>query len=99
MGGFIVTFTSYHKYTLMVCATIMTAFVGAMAAVQPGETSMASTFIALMSASCGIIETASRSLLPLTCPDEDIGAAIGILGTAGYGSSAVASAHLIKSHT
>lgn len=39
----------------------------------------------------GLFESASRSLLPLSCPDEDIGAAIGVLGTVGYASAAVAS--------
>ncbi|KAJ9635695.1 hypothetical protein H2204_005655 [Knufia peltigerae] len=63
-----------------------------MVSVQPGQTSKAATFVALISGSCGIIESASRSLLPLSCPDEDIGSAIGILGTFGYGSSAVATA-------
>ncbi|KAK6364724.1 hypothetical protein LTS17_011829 [Exophiala oligosperma] len=40
----------------------------------------------------GLFESASRSLLPLSCPDEDIGAAIGVLGTVGYASAAVATA-------
>lgn len=69
----------------------MTACVGATASVEPGQTAKASTFIALGSVALGIIETASRSLLPLSCPDEDIGSAIGIVGTCGYGGSAVAS--------
>lgn len=91
LSGVILAFVTHHKYVFFACCVVMTTFVGVMVSVQPGQTAKAASSVALISGSCGIIECASRSLLPLSCPDEDIGAAIGILGTFGFGSSSVAS--------
>ncbi|KAL6242206.1 hypothetical protein RBB50_010754 [Rhinocladiella similis] len=92
LSGVILAFVTHHKYVFFACCVVMTTFVGVMVSVQPGQTAKAASSVALISGSCGIIECASRSLLPLSCPDEDIGAAIGILGTFGFGSSSVATA-------
>jgi hypothetical protein len=67
---------------------------GAMAAMQPGDEALGCSLMAFAGFAIGVIETASRTLLPLTCPDEDIGAAIGVLGLVGYASASVASMSL-----
>lgn len=45
----------------------------------------------ITSFSIGIVEVAARALMPLSCPDEDIGAALGVLGSVGFATAAVAS--------
>lgn len=91
LSGVIIRYLPYHKQFLILSCIILTAFTGALASVQPGETAKASTLMAFAGLGLGLIESASRSLLPLSCPDEDIGSAIGVLGTVGYACAAVAS--------
>lgn len=91
LGGVILSYKIHHKYVLVAACTILTAMCGSMASVHSGQTVRGCTLIAFAGASIGVIETASRSLLPLSCPDEDIGAALGVLGTIGYAAAAIAS--------
>lgn len=93
-AGFIFTYLQYHKYVLIFACVMLTTFAGAMSSVGPGETAKACALLTFACFGIGLIESASRSLLPLTCPDEDIGAALGVLGTIGYACAAVASKSL-----
>ncbi|KAK6386262.1 hypothetical protein LTS17_001837 [Exophiala oligosperma] len=63
-----------------------------MAGVQPYGQALSCTMIALAGFSVGLVETASRSLLPMSCPDEDLGAALGALGCLGFTTASIGTA-------
>jgi hypothetical protein len=65
--------------------------VGGMVGVQPGSEALSCTLIAFAGFAVGLIEVSSRSLLPMSCPDEDIGAALGTLGAVGFTVASIAS--------
>lgn len=90
-AGLLVHFLPWHRITLVCATALLVTFCGAMLSIKPGEQVKAGFAMGLASYSIGIIEVVARALLPLSCPDEDIGAAIGLLGSIGFGAAAVAS--------
>ncbi|KAJ9646711.1 hypothetical protein H2204_000403 [Knufia peltigerae] len=89
IGGFIFRYCTWHRTILIGSAGILAAFCGAMISVQPGDDKKGPALIAFVMLPIGTIEVGSRALLPLTCPDEDIGAALGALGSIGYACASV----------
>lgn len=70
---------------------MLAAFCGSMASVHPGDDKKGPALVTFIMLPIGIIEVGARALLPLTCPDEDIGAALGALGSIGYACASVGS--------
>ncbi|KAL5362255.1 fungal trichothecene efflux pump [Aspergillus floccosus] len=68
------------------------AFAGAMVSANPGQEAKGIALIFMACFSVGIIETCSFALLPLSLPTEDIGAALGALGSIRSGGASVATA-------
>lgn len=91
VGGFVVPYIKNHRMFLLGSCVVLTATVGGMAGVQPYGQALSCTMIALAGFSVGLVETASRSLLPMSCPDEDLGAALGALGCLGFTTASIGS--------
>lgn len=89
MGGVLYRYCKWHRTILILSSAILAAFCGAMSAVQPGDDVMGPALVSFVMIPIGIIEVGARALLPLTCPDEDIGAALGALGSIGYACASV----------
>ncbi|KAJ5697826.1 hypothetical protein N7488_011510 [Penicillium malachiteum] len=92
VGGVLCRYIKRSRWILMAgCASLLT-FSAAMVSIEPGEQAKG---IGLMFSACfsvGIIETCSLSLAPLTLPTEDIGAAVGALGSIRSGGASAATA-------
>jgi hypothetical protein len=80
-----------HKWAFIFATTIIAATAGSMTTMGPGDFGKGPTLIAFLGFFIGVIETGARALLPLTCPDEDIGAALGAMGSIGYAFASVSS--------
>lgn len=65
------------------------AFCAAMISVNVGDESKGVAFMLLASVNLGILELAAIALAPLVLPTEDIGAAVGALGTIRSGGASV----------
>lgn len=81
-GGLLVHYFRRHHRWILIASTIsLTAFSAAMVSVNLDDRAKGIAFMLLACFSVGIIETASLSLAPLTCPPEDLGVALGTLGS------------------
>jgi hypothetical protein len=80
---------STRTIVIIGCAGLL-AFTAAMVSVQPSTETRAVTFMFLACCSVGIVETCSLSLAPLTCPSEDLGSAVGVLGSIRSAGASVA---------
>ncbi|CAI7580078.1 unnamed protein product [Penicillium manginii] len=92
VGGVLCRYIKQSRWILMTGCASLLAFSAAMVSIKPGEQAKG---IGLMFSGCfsvGIIETCSLSLAPLTLPTEDIGAAVGALGSIRSGGASVATA-------
>ena len=69
------------RYILIASTVTLTAFAAAMVSVGVGESAKGVGLLFVTSFAFGIIETASLSLAPLSCPPEDLGLALGTLGS------------------
>jgi hypothetical protein len=63
-----------------------------MASINPGQQTKGIALMFMACFSVGVIETCSLALAPLACPSEDLGAALGALGSIRSGGAAVATA-------
>jgi hypothetical protein len=68
------------------------AFSAAMVSINPGDEAKGVGLMFMACFSVGIVETCSLALAPLALPSEDIGAALGALGSIRSGGAAVATA-------
>ncbi|KAF2815685.1 uncharacterized protein BDZ99DRAFT_120678 [Mytilinidion resinicola] len=81
MAGPMLHWISYQRGLLFFTCCLLTAMAGAMIAVGPGSVSLD---CGLMLTACwciGVIECIAVVLTPLSCPPEDLGAALGALGS------------------
>lgn len=95
MGGLLLWILRKHKWQLIIYAALITAFTGAMAAATP-ETQPKALALAFMSSlQAGTLGNAAISLTPLCLNDEDIGLALGLIGTSRAVFSAIGQAIFI----
>ncbi|KAL4894250.1 fungal trichothecene efflux pump [Aspergillus ambiguus] len=92
IGGPLSRFIKRSRLILITGCCSLLAFAGAMVSVNPGQQAKAIALIFMACFSVGIIETCSFALMPLTLPTEDIGAALGALGSIRSGGASVATA-------
>lgn len=90
-GGIVWRFIPWHRPFLIFSSVLLTAMCGSLASVQPLDYGKAPALLAFMMVSIGWIEVGARALLPLSCPSEDIGAALGVMGSIGYAFAAIGS--------
>ena len=82
LGGLLVHFfRRHHRWTLIASTVFLTAFSAAMVSVEYGDRAKGIGLMLMASLAVGVIETASLSLAPLSCPPEDLGVALGTLGS------------------
>ena len=80
-GALVHYFRRHHRLILIVSTAALTAFSAAMVSVNPGDRAKGIALMLMACFSVGIIETASLTLAPLSCPPEDLGVALGTLGS------------------
>jgi len=91
MAGFLLRAIPWHRGLLMFICALLTAMAGAMAAVGPGDQALGIGLMFFACFSVGVIECIGVVVAPLTCPPEDLGAALGALGSIRSTFAAVAS--------
>jgi hypothetical protein len=91
-GGVLCQYIKKSRYILITWCTMLTIFSASMVSIQPGQQSKGIGLMFMACYSVGVIETCSLSLAPLSCGTEDIGAALGALGSIRSGGASVATA-------
>lgn len=74
---------------MVVCAVLITAFIGGMAATTQNTPRLAVALTCLGSIFVGCIEIVALTTVPLCADDKDIGVATGVLGSVRTGSVSV----------
>jgi len=82
----------HQKWQMVIFSTCMTAFIGGLAASTSHTKAMAAAFVFLGSVSVGAIEGVSFATAPLCLEPEDIGLAMGMLGSVRSALSTIATA-------
>lgn len=80
------------RYILIGGTVSLLAFSAAMVSINPGQEAKGIGLMFMACFSVGIVETCSLALAPLALPSEDIGAALGALGSIRSGGASVATA-------
>ena len=91
-GGVLCQYIKKSRYILITWCTMLTIFSASMVSIQPGQQSKGIGLMFMACYSVGVIETCSLALAPLSCATEDIGAALGALGSIRSGGASVATA-------
>lgn len=81
VAGPLIKYVRYHKYTFVFVNALMTIIAGAMTTLEPGQESKGIGLIFTAVFAAGFIECGSIVLIPFSCPDEDLGTALGVLGS------------------
>lgn len=81
VGGALCQYVKRSRWILIGSCASLLAFSASMVSIQPGDETKAIALMFMACFSVGIIETCSLALAPLACPSEDIGAALGALGS------------------
>ncbi|RDW77754.1 hypothetical protein BP6252_05807 [Coleophoma cylindrospora] len=92
MGGILCRFIPKSRYILIASCLSLTAFAASMVSIAPGQETKGIVLMFMACLSVGIIETCSLSLAPLACASEDLGAALGALGSIRSAGASVATA-------
>lgn len=92
IGGILCRYIPRSRYILISGCVSLLAFSASMVSLQPGDESKGIGLMFMACFSVGIIETCSLSLAPLAVASEDIGVALGALGSIRSGGAAVATA-------
>lgn len=92
IGSAILRIIPKTRWLSITSCAFMIAFSAAMVSVQPGQQAKAVGILFMLGFFVGVIEIASLSLLPITCPTKDIGSALGALGSIRSSGAAVATA-------
>lgn len=92
LGGPLCRFIKKTRFILLTATLSLLAWSAAMIAVNPGQEAKGIAFMFLACISVGVIETCSLALAPLPLPTEDIGVALGALGTIRSAGASVATA-------
>jgi hypothetical protein len=91
-GGALCQYIPQSRTILVIAATSLLAFSAAMVSLKPGDENKGIAFMFMACFSIGILETCSLALAPLACKSEDLGAALGALGSIRSGGASVATA-------
>jgi hypothetical protein len=91
-GPFAIKLIPRTRYILISATLTLIAFSGAMLDINVGDRTKGIAFMFFACFTVGVTETCVLSLAPLTCPSEDIGAALGALGSIRNGGASIASA-------
>jgi hypothetical protein len=92
VGGALCQYIPKTRYILITSCLSLTAFSASMVSLGPGDETNGIALMFMACFSVGIIETASLALAPLACASEDLGAALGALGSIRSGGASVATA-------
>jgi hypothetical protein len=90
IGGGLVKVLRRQKWQMVVCAVLMTAFIGGMAATTQHTPRLAVALTCMGSIFVGYIELVALTTAPLCVDDKDIGVATGVLGSVRTGLAGVA---------
>lgn len=91
-GGLLCRYIKQSRWILVTGCALLVAFSASMVSIQPGQQAKGIGLMFMACFSIGIIETCSLALAPLALPTEDIGAALGALGSIRSGGASVATA-------
>lgn len=91
-GGALCQYIPKTRTILVISAATLLAFSAAMVSLKPGDEDKGIAFMFMACFSIGILETCSLALAPLACKTEDLGAALGALGSIRSGGASVATA-------
>lgn len=92
IGGVLCTYIKKSRYILITGTLSLLAFSASMVSINPGQEAKGAGLMFMACFSIGIVETCSLSLTPLALPSEDIGVALGALGSIRSGGASVATA-------
>ncbi|KIM99947.1 hypothetical protein OIDMADRAFT_42845 [Oidiodendron maius Zn] len=92
VGGVLCQYIPKSRYILICSCISLTVFSAAMVSLRPGDETNGIALMFMACFSVGIIETCSLALAPLACASEDLGAALGALGSIRSGGASVATA-------
>lgn len=92
VGGLLCRYVKKSRYILIGGTLSLLAFSASMVSINPGQEAKGVGLMFMACFSVGIIETCSLSLAPLALPSEDIGAALGALGSIRSAGASVATA-------
>ncbi|KAK3116460.1 hypothetical protein LTR53_003186 [Teratosphaeriaceae sp. CCFEE 6253] len=92
LGAVLCRYVKKSRYILIGGTLSLLAFSAAMMSIKPGDEAKGVGLMFMACFSVGIVETCSLALAPLALPSEDIGAALGALGSIRSGGAAVATA-------
>lgn len=81
MAGPMMHYIPHQRALLFFTAVLLTAMAGAMIAVAPGTISLGCGIMFTACWCVGVLECVAVVLTPLSCPPEDLGAALGALGS------------------
>ena len=90
VGATLCQYIKKSRYILIGGTLSLLAFSAAMISIRPGDETKGVALMFMACFSVRIIETCSLALAPLALPSEDIGAALGALGSIRSGGAAVA---------
>lgn len=91
-GGILCKYIPRSRWILIAGCVSLLAFSASMVSVNPHQEAKGIGLMFMACFSIGIIETCSLALAPLALPTEDIGAALGALGSIRSGGASVATA-------
>jgi hypothetical protein len=92
VGGVMCQYIPKHRYILIASCLALLAFSASMVSLRPGDETNGIALMFMACFSVGIIEICSLGLAPLACASEDLGTALGALGSIRSGGAAVATA-------
>lgn len=81
VGGVLCQYIPKSRYILISSCVSLTAFSASMVSLSPGQEVRGIALMFMACFSVGVIETCSLTLAPLACKSEDLGAALGALGS------------------
>jgi hypothetical protein len=90
IGGVLCQYIKKSRYILISSAAALLAFSAAMVSIQVGDESKGVGLMFMATTSVGVLESCSLALAPLALPTEDIGAALGALGSIRSAGASVA---------
>jgi hypothetical protein len=92
VGGILCQYIPKSRWILIGSCLSLTAFSASMVSLGPGDEAKGIGLMFMACFSVGVIETCSLALAPLACASEDLGAALGALGSIRSGGASVATA-------
>ena len=90
IGGVLCQYIKRSRWILIGSTCSLLAFCASMVSINPGDESKGVALMLMASVSLGVVESCSLALAPLALPTEDIGAALGALGSIRSAGASVA---------